>query len=92
MLYEMKCRFTGSLGTYWQKDAKRTGGLCRPSLLPPMLQTALEALYGHYEKVYENWQKEGISVPPVFIVLATTRQHQSSYMILSLALNAPRKR
>lgn len=40
-----------------------------PLSLPPMLQTALEALYGHYEKVYESWQKEGISVPPVFIVV-----------------------
>ncbi len=40
-----------------------------PLSLPPMLQTALEALYGHYEKVYESWQKEGISVPPVFIMV-----------------------
>ena len=40
-----------------------------PLSLPTMLQTALEALYGHYEKIYESWQKEGISVPPVFIVV-----------------------
>ena len=40
-----------------------------PLKLPQMLQTALEALYGHYEKVYANWQKEGIAVPPVFIVV-----------------------
>ena len=69
MLLEMKCPFTGGFGTYWQKDAQKgTGGVGRPFSLPP-LQTALEALYGHYQKVYESWQKEGISVPPVFIVV-----------------------
>ena len=40
-----------------------------PLSLPPMLQTALEALYGHYVKVYESWQKEGLEVPPVFIIV-----------------------
>lgn len=40
-----------------------------PLSLPPMLQTALEALYGHYVKVYESWQKEGLVVPPVFIIV-----------------------
>lgn len=40
-----------------------------PLSLPPQLQTALEALYGHYEKTYALWQKEGIKVPPCFIVV-----------------------
>lgn len=40
-----------------------------PLSLPPQLQTALDALYGHYKQVFESWQKEGISVPPVFIVV-----------------------
>jgi len=40
-----------------------------PLDLPPQLQTALDALYGHYEKTYELWVKEGISVPPCFIVV-----------------------
>ena len=40
-----------------------------PLDLPPQLQTALDALYGHYEKVYDSWQREGIPVPPVFIVV-----------------------
>jgi len=40
-----------------------------PLSLPPQLQTALEALYGHYEKTYDLWQKEGIKVPPCFIVV-----------------------
>jgi type III restriction enzyme len=40
-----------------------------PLSLPPQLQTALEALYGHYEKTFELWQKVGIRVPPCFIVV-----------------------
>src|SRR3989449_4850554 len=40
-----------------------------PLSLPPQLQTALEALYGHYEKTYGLWEKAGIRVPPCFIVV-----------------------
>ncbi len=40
-----------------------------PLSIPVMLQTALEALYGHYEKTFELWQGAGIDVPPCFIVV-----------------------
>src|SRR6266705_664809 len=40
-----------------------------PLRLPPQLQTALEALYGHYEKTYRLWEDAGIRVPPCFIVV-----------------------
>lgn len=40
-----------------------------PLKLPTKLQTALSALYGHYEKTYNLWQLEGIRVPPCFIVV-----------------------
>ena len=40
-----------------------------PLSIPVELQTALQALYGHYVKTYEAWQKEGIKVPPCFIVV-----------------------
>ena len=40
-----------------------------PLNLPPQLLTALDALYGHYAKTYELWQKERISVPPCFIIV-----------------------
>ncbi|MGB3940743.1 MAG: DEAD/DEAH box helicase family protein [Candidatus Manganitrophaceae bacterium] len=40
-----------------------------PLSLPPQLQTALEALYGHYEKTYRLWAEAGIRVPPCFIVV-----------------------
>jgi len=37
--------------------------------LPALLQTALEALYGHYKKTFELWSDAGIKVPPCFIVV-----------------------
>ncbi|MDD2601060.1 MAG: DEAD/DEAH box helicase family protein, partial [Kiritimatiellae bacterium] len=40
-----------------------------PLALPTKLKTALEALYGHYQKTYELWEKAGITVPPCFIVV-----------------------
>ncbi|MDQ2680165.1 MAG: DEAD/DEAH box helicase family protein [Candidatus Eremiobacteraeota bacterium] len=40
-----------------------------PVDLPPQLQTALDALYGHYVKTFNSWRDAGISVPPCFIVV-----------------------
>jgi len=40
-----------------------------PQNLPVELQTALEALYGHYAQTYELWNKEGVKVPPCFIIV-----------------------
>lgn len=40
-----------------------------PLSLPPLLITALQALYGHYEKTYRAWQDAGITIPPVFIIV-----------------------
>jgi type III restriction enzyme len=40
-----------------------------PLDLPPQLQTALDALYGHYKETFELWAKEKIAVPPCFIVV-----------------------
>jgi type III restriction enzyme len=40
-----------------------------PLSLPPPLQTALDALYHHYETTFHLWQKSGIRVPPCFIVV-----------------------
>lgn len=40
-----------------------------PLKLPTRLQTALQALYGHYEKTFRLWEDAGISVPPCFIVV-----------------------
>ena len=40
-----------------------------PLSLPTRLQTALEALYGHYEKTFKLWQDKRVQVPPCFIVV-----------------------
>ena len=40
-----------------------------PLSLPVELQTALEALYGHYEKTFHLWAEAGVRVPPCFIVV-----------------------
>ena len=40
-----------------------------PHKLPTPLITAMEALYGHYAKTFELWQRAAINVPPCFIVV-----------------------
>jgi len=40
-----------------------------PLAIPTPLKTALDALYGHYEKTYKLWEDAGIRVPPCFIVV-----------------------
>ena len=51
-----------------KKGRGKAEGL-NPLDLPTQLQTALQALYGHYEKTFELWAKEKISVPPCFIIV-----------------------
>ena len=48
------------------KDLLRTKN---PLDLPPMLMTALHALYSNYEEHYREWEAEGVGIPPVFIVV-----------------------
>jgi type III restriction enzyme len=55
--------------TKMPKKGRGKGGKLDPLGLPPQLLTALEALYGHYEKTYRLWEKAGIRVPPCFIVV-----------------------
>ncbi len=56
-----------------RKDMPRKGrgqsGDLDPQKLPVKLQTALQALYGHYARTYELWQQRGIAVPPCFIIV-----------------------
>ena len=51
------------------KKGRGKGEVLDPLKLPTKLQTALQALYGHYEKTFEFWKSEGIRVPPCFIVV-----------------------
>lgn len=51
------------------KKGRSKGGNLDPLKLPTRLQTALQALYGHYEKTFKLWEDHGISVPPCFIIV-----------------------
>lgn len=55
--------------TKMPKKGRGKADALNPLDLPPPLQTALEALYGHYEKTYNLWQQSGIKVPPCFIIV-----------------------
>jgi type III restriction enzyme len=57
------------IGKKMPKKGRGQGKALDPLSIPVELQTALEALYGHYEKTYALWQENGIKVPPCFIVV-----------------------
>jgi type III restriction enzyme len=40
-----------------------------PLRLDTRLQTAMQALYGHYEKTFRLWEESKIGVPPCFIIV-----------------------
>src|SRR3977135_1319616 len=56
-----------------RKDMPKKGRGQGEELVPPThprrLQTALQALYGHYEKTFRLWEEKGIRVPPCFIIV-----------------------
>ncbi len=62
-----------NLWEHIRKDMPKKGrgkaATLNPLALPVQLQTALEALYGHYEKVFRGWEDARIRVPPCFIVV-----------------------
>ncbi len=51
------------------KKGRKKGADLDPLKLPTRLQTALQALYGHYEKTFNLWEDKGIKVPPCFIIV-----------------------
>ena len=57
------------IGKDMPRAGRRKAGSLDPLMLPVRLQTALEALYGHYEMVFKEWREAGIPVPPCFIVV-----------------------
>ena len=57
------------IGKKMPKKGRGKSKVLDPLSLPVELQTALEALYGHYEKTYQLWQEAKIRVPPCFIVV-----------------------
>ena len=57
------------IGKDMPKRGRGKGSALDPLGIPVMLQTALEALYGHYERTFDAWREAGIDVPPCFIVV-----------------------
>ena len=57
------------IGKKMPKKGRGKAKTLDPLSLPVELQTALEALYGHYEKTYGLWKESGLQVPPCFIVV-----------------------
>jgi type III restriction enzyme len=51
------------------RKGRGQGGELDPLKLPTRLQTALQALYGHYEKTFKLWGEKSIRVPPCFIIV-----------------------
>lgn len=57
------------IGKSMPKSGRGRGSDLDPLKLPTRLQTALQALYGHYEKTFSLWEQSGIKVPPCFIIV-----------------------
>ncbi len=57
------------IGTQMPKKGLGSAGPLDPMKLPPDLESAIDALYGHYERTFDAWEKEGIQTPPVFIIV-----------------------
>ena len=55
--------------TRMPKKGRGKAGTLDPLSIPVELQTALQALYGHYAQTFELWQNAGIVVPPYFIIV-----------------------
>ena len=51
------------------KPGRGKGNPIDPRAMPIPLQTALDALYGHYDKTFKLWEQANIAVPPCFIIV-----------------------
>ena len=57
------------IGGKMPKKGRSKSSNLDPLMLPVPLLTALDALYGHYEKTFKAWDRAGIRVPPCFIIV-----------------------
>ena len=58
------------IGKQMSKKGRRDAA--GPPSLPPELEGALEALYGHYEQTFRIWEEAGVNVPPCFIIVCNS--------------------
>ncbi len=71
----------GSIRSRMPKKGRGKAKVLDPLSLPVELQTALEALYGHYEKTFYLWQS-GRPVPPCFIIVCNNTATSSWCMTM----------
>ncbi len=57
------------VGKHLPKKGRASATGMDPQKLPSELLTAIDALYGHYEKTQALWREQGLPVDPVFIVV-----------------------
>jgi len=57
------------IGQKMPKKGRSKNTALDPLAIPVELQTALDALYGHYVNTFDAWRAAGIRVPPCFIVV-----------------------
>ena len=57
------------IGKKMPKKGRGKAASLDPLSIPVELQTALQALYGHYARTFELWQDAGIEIPPCFIIV-----------------------
>jgi type III restriction enzyme len=57
------------IGKDMPRAGRSKGAVLDPLRIPALLQTALQALYGHYEQTFKLWQERKIAVPPCFIIV-----------------------
>ena len=74
------------IGSEMPKKGRGTSKSLDPLNLPTDLEAALDALYGHYSKTFELWQKEGIDAPPCFIVVCNNTLHVQANLRLRIGI------
>ena len=57
------------IGKEMPKKGRGKAGTLDPLQLPAKLQTAIEVLYGHYDKTFTLWAEHKVGVPPCFIIV-----------------------
>ena len=57
------------IGSRMPRQGRRQAGVLDPLSIPVELQTALDAVYGHYAETFELWEQANVGVPPCFIVV-----------------------
>ena len=57
------------IGRKMPRAGRGKAGNLDPSMIPAQLQTALEALYGHYKDTFHQWAEDETGIPPCFIVV-----------------------